>query len=507
MSEGEIILGSMIGMVSYEKAKIWFYGTFDKGGNPKAYCHVFNEDKTSAIPNSPFEFIEVSKTPYDNHGVSGKSYVAGISFPTDGEEFWFGINYDGINILDTELKYKIKRFPEKGDIDFSFGLISCHKAFKSTSKHEDVTKKMWKILYDKMMEEKSSFLIQAGDQIYCDDDNNAWGKSKNTNDENEMLRFYRDVYLDSWAFPEVQKVMQKFPQYMIWDDHEITNGWGAKKEHRKEYIKIFEAARQAYVEFQDSHNPPSLKDGELYYAFHYGNAAFLVMDIRGHRDINLADGNGKSPLVGEEQWKEIKEWIESDKVKNSKVLFVITSVPVVHLSRSFGSLGWIKIDIADQWSTKENKHERRKLRGMLYNWSGDENKPVIILGGDVHVGTEICIVETEDKKRTINQITSSPITNKPAWFLDFLLAFISSRFKFHLKDNHVWKVRGRVLHRHRRWNFAIIKVSYENNDPKIELHMYRKGKTEPKVRQICFGENSECYRKYCKDKKKLGKNE
>ncbi len=502
MAKEDIVLGPIIGGVNHETAKIWFYGLFDDEGIKKPWCHVFNEEKTQKIQGSPFGFDEVSEPPHEHNGILHKAFVAEIRFPAEGEKFYFEIAYDNADTVTRQLPNSVKRGPDKGDANFSFGLISCHKAYKSTSRNKKITTTMWDLLYEKMVEENSCFLIQAGDQLYCDNnDNHAWKKSVEVVEQNnhqKMLDFYRDVYLDSWDFPEIRKVVETFPQYMIWDDHEITNGWGSKKVHSEKYKAIFKAARQAYVEFQHSHNPSSLTQGELYYAFHYGNAAFLVMDLRGHRDITQAGDSDKSPLVGQEQWGKIQEWFQSPKVKESKALFVVTSVPVIHLSRRFGSLGWLKSDIADQWSTTQNKHERRKLLKLLYDWSGDQNKPVMILGGDVHVGTEICIVEKENKKRTICQITSSPITNKPAWLLDFFMAIISKRFSFHLDAEHLQNVKGTVLRRHRRRNFAIINVKYENNAPKIELHMYRKGKAKPKVREFRFGKDSECYRKYCK---------
>lgn len=482
MREGNVFQGPILGGVNHKTAKVWFYGTFSKDGegfqNP--YCHVFDKDKTGAIPHSPFEFVDVSKTPHETNGFLGKAFVAEITFPTEGEEFCIGINYDNAEIDTTELKYTVKRSPDRGDIDFSFGLISCHKGLDSVASYRKVVGKMWDFLYDKMSEKKSAFLIQSGDQVYCDNrKKNAWKKCVkmiDRYDHQKMLDLYRDVYLDAWGFLSVQRVMRTFPQYMIWDDHDITNGWGSRKKHRRDYLKIFEAARAAYVEFQDSHNPASLRNGELYYAFHYGNAAILVMDIRGHRGENL-EAN-RYPLVGKEQWEDIQNWFENDWVKESKVLFVVSSVPVVHLSRRLGSLGFLKSDIADQWSTERNKNERRRLLKMLLDWSGEKNKPVFIIGGDVHVGTELCLKE-ERTGKNIYQITSSPITSMPAWFLDFLQAVFSSRLAFNLeaydKENKS-RMSGRIIRRHRRRNFAIIEVHYRNGKPEVKLNMYREGK-------------------------------
>jgi len=487
MSSGKIILGPIIGAVSHEKAKVWFYGTFAEDGSLKPFCHVFNKDKTNQIPGSPFEFKEISNSPYKKDGVVGKAYAAEIAFPTNGDEFCFGIDYDRAAIDDTDLKYTVKRFPAEGDSDFSFGLISCHKPRK------EKIEKMWNFLYDKMSEKKSGFLIQAGDQVYCDngsenDKNNAWKKSNEllkkdspgTDDDQhkQMLDLYRDVYFNNWEFPEVQKVMSTFPQYMIWDDHEITDGWGSVKDHFNETSqKIYKAAKEAYIEFQHSHNPEPLKKGTFYYAFNYGSAAFLVMDLRGERNIK------EERLISDDQREEIKKWLDSDKIKNSKILFVVTSVPVIHLSRSFGSLGSIIDDIADQWSYKHNKIERQKLLQNLIQWSGPENKPVFMLGGDVHVGTEVCIKKDNTNIR-LHQVTSSPITNKPAWLLDFFLAPFSSSFHFSLDEEKKEFISAKIVRKHRRRNFALIEVKYNNGKPDVTINMYREGRRSLRTNKL-----------------------
>jgi hypothetical protein len=520
MNEEKIVLGPIVGAVSHEKAKIWFYGTFDETGKLKPYCHVFNKAKTTKIPLSPFKFKEISSFPYDikqNNGSknkAGKAYIAEIDFPHDGEEFSFGVNYDGTKINDTQLKYTVKRSPEAGDIDFSFGLISCHKIMmeeaddeekkkdRKRKKEEKKVKKMWGGLHEKMLEKKSAFLIQSGDQVYCD---GAWEKSLRLSKEQnagnpgnlheKMLNNYRNFYFNSWKFDQVKEVMSTFPQYMIWDDHEIRDGWGSREEDDKNsnYQQVFKAAKEAYLEFQHSHNPEPLKKGAFYYAFHYGSAAFLVMDIRGERKINKDPK--ESRLMSREQWNEIENWLNTDKAKNSKILFVVTSVPVVHLNRKFGSLGRLigGDDAVDQWSSIHNLKMRQKLLKKLIEWSGPKNKPVFLLGGDVHVGTEVCMKKKNTEIR-IHQITSSPITNKAAWPLDLITAPFSSHFSFRLDGENKEFMCAEIVKRHRKRNFAIIEIKYDNGKPGVILNRFKEGKKVHGLKanyQMCECKNTE----------------
>ena len=486
----KLLLGPIVGAVTHDKARVWIFWNRDREDENLPRCHIF-KDETCAeeIGHSPF--TTVSSSVHEVGGIHGVAGLANISFPSGGEKFYFKIKFDSMN--ENGQIYSIRPFPEIGeDIDtLSFALISCHKPSFKSEKEDNRRDKMWEYLGDKMGEHDCRFLIQAGDQIYADHEHfNAWEWSLEENLPQKRLWYYRQTYLKSWNFPRVQEVMRTFPQYMIWDDHEITNGWGSDKKHSEDpkCRKIFEeAAHQAYFEFQHCHNPDSLRNGEFYYTFNYGPIAFLFLDLRRHRDItryNPKVAGNDFPLAGKEQWDDIRAWLNSEIVQESKILFVVSSVPVFHLSRKFGSLGIFKNDIRDQWSTPHNKTERRILLNLLYGWSEEGNKPVFILGGDVHVGTIAEIIEAETGNK-IHQITSSPITNKPAWFLDWFLQTISSHFEIHLEENDQRPVKARITDRFRKRNFAVIKVQFSEQNPQVVLHMYEEGKEEPY--SISFG--------------------
>jgi alkaline phosphatase D len=476
MSNGRIFLGPIIGAVNKSRAKIWFYGEALSDTSQKILCQVLRNGEN--IPESSFDFEPVLNTEYKHNGTSCSAYLTEISFQNSSDEIGFKIVYPNQEVEDVEETYSIKPFPEEQDKNFSFGLISCHNAFTSKRRHAKRAK-MWGFLHRKMEDHHASFLIQCGDQVYCDKKaNNAWKRSRNAENNDERLNNYRNVYFDSWKFEEVQNVMSTFPQFMIWDDHEITNGWGSKRNHfESENLAIFEAAKQAYYEFQHCHNPDPLVNDKFYYSFQYGTAAFLVMDLRGERDIT------SNLLMSDQQMTAIQEWLESDSIKQCKILFVVTSVPVFHLSRGLSSLGFIKSDIRDQWSYRANRTNRQKLLNALLKWSGDDGKPVFILGGDVHVGTEVCMIE-ENTNKKIYQITSSPITNVPSWLLDIFLGLRKKPFSFRLNDTTNEKMLAKFVGRHKRRNFGIIEVTYDNEKPKVMLYMYVKGKIMPRIKNL-----------------------
>ena len=484
------ILGPIVGAVTRNSSKIWMFWDPRKVTESVPQCHAFRDEScTKQIFTSPFHTI--SDSVHECGAIHGVAGLADISFPAGMEKVYFKIKSTSANDEEDNVVYSIRPFPDSStEVDtLTFSLISCHRPTFDYRKDIKTVAAPWQHLGNKMREHDCRFLIQAGDQVYSDHKKfNAWKWSLKEDSREKRLWYYRQIYLKSWHFREVQEVMSAFPQYMIWDDHEITNGWGSEKKHsERKYQRIFEIARQAYIEFQHCHNPDPLRKGAFYYTFNYGPAAFLCMDLRGHRAISRYDPRsreGKYPLAGEEQWNDIKALFNSVTVRESQILFVITSVPVCHLCRKYVSLGIFKNDICDQWSTRHNKNERRILLDLLYSWSGEKKKPVVILGGDVHVGTIAKITKKETGK-IIHQVTSSPITNKPAFFLDFFMAKCSSTFNFHLDKHHTRPVYGKIIRRYRKRNFAIMKIQFTKQHPKVNVYMYEEGKEKPEVLSLC----------------------
>src|SRR5690606_12077290 len=87
----------------------------------------------------------------------------------------------------------------------------------------------------------------------------------------------------------------------------------------------FEGAKKSYQIFQQSHNPGG-RDGTFHYDINIGNSAFYFMDSRGERAESEVH-----PLFGDKQWADFKKWSESEKTKNSDLIFFIAPVPLALL--------------------------------------------------------------------------------------------------------------------------------------------------------------------------------
>ncbi len=474
-----IKLGPLVGSTTHNEAKIWV-----QTDKPMALeCRVYTDPEgTSQVPNSPFVFkIEEA---------NGSTGVVTVALPQDDKRHYYRIfERNGGSSEQIPQIYSFRSFPapNKKIESLSFGLVSCHKPENFTDKNQPHLRAMWRYLYTEMSRKNAAFLLAVGDQVYADHaDNDVWQKSLDGNSQESSFELYRDVYYKHWWFPEVQWVLKHFPTFMIWDDHEITNGWGSSKKHgKKRAQEIFQVARKVYEEFQHSHNPPTLPHPNnhtvtpghvpYYYAFRYGPAAFLVLDLRGNRRREKKSKNDtkEGQLLGPDQKEALKHWFASKEAKDSKILFVISSVPMFHLRWRLAMLfSWAKTDVADQWSSPHNKNERGELVGMLFDkYIENGKRKVVILGGDVHVGTVAWIKE---KNQYIHQCTSSPISNRPAAFWDKILTRFGNEFTFHLEHpegNKRRPVTGKIFRRFRQRNFGIVTVEF-SSPPKTTLKMY-----------------------------------
>lgn len=471
-----IKLGPVVGSTTHKEAKIWV----QTHKPAKLECRVYTDPNSSKqVPNSPFAF----QTKEEN-GCTG---VATVTLPQDDNKYYYHIfeKKSGRSVPISQIR-SFRSFPgPKKDIEsISFALVSCNKPKNFKYEKELSLRNMWRYLFTEMSRHDASFLIAAGDQVYADHKRcNAWQESLGGLPHKTPLDLYRDVYYKHWSFSEMQMVLSNFPSFMIWDDHEITNGWGSDIRHdEKRSQEIFLAARKAYEEFQHSHNPAALSlprnykptpgHRPYYYAFRYGPVAFLVLDLRGNRRV--WDGQ----LLGPDQWAALRRWFASEEAKDSKMLFVVSSVPVVHLRRRFAKFWRLKTDIADQWSSPHNKEERKELFSLIFDKYVEKGKrQAFILGGDVHVGTVTKITDSASGQ-SIHQFTSSPISNKPERFLDSFLKRFSSRFSFKLDNDGNRYADVEIYKRYRQRNFGIVTVSLDS-PPKITLKMYQEKEGQP----------------------------
>ncbi|HHJ14898.1 MAG TPA: alkaline phosphatase family protein [Gammaproteobacteria bacterium] len=338
---------------------------------------------------------------------------------------------------------------------FCFSFYSCHMPYKEPvfGGTQVTGMNMWELLHDAMdrhdKDGELAFSIAGGDQVYVDGVGtlDIWkylNRVMYRKDGEiypgveEMVSWYRDIYRGYWGFPSLQRVLSRFPTYMIWDDHEILDGWGSyvldggkddqldelfpdrkkrglhKRHCRVLLRRMFEAATRVYLEYQHAHNPAT-PTGQYDYGFIHANTAVYVLDGRGHRDFD----RDRRRILGQAQLKRFGNWLTGLDRSRVRNLFVVSAVPVLHLRTAFANaddtvladLANLQDDLRDAWEHDAHKSERKALLKLLFDAAGDFQ--VSILSGDVHISAAFRMVQ-RSSGRVIHQLTSSAITyNKP----------------------------------------------------------------------------------------------
>ncbi|HEY9096733.1 MAG TPA: alkaline phosphatase D family protein [Hydrogenophaga sp.] len=298
-------------------------------------------------------------------------------------------------------------------------------------------------------------LLMGGDQIYSDD---LWTAIPELLDWTELpwpqriaapftasLRsalqaHYARLYIDHWGQPEQAALLASVPTVMMWDDHDIIDGWGSHPNELHEcpvFQGIFAAAKAAFELFQRQMllgaPPPATLPAQSHHnsAYRFGPSGLLVLDMRSERRPRCSQAKDNEGLLkaeqvmSEESWRAVYQWLDAQiTAGDMKHLFVMSSIPVVHPSFEllekmlgiFPGQQELEDDLRDHWTSPPHKAERLRLVHRLLKTS-ESGTRVTVLSGDVHVAAVGVIesdrAEVKPNARVVNQLTSSGVVHPP----------------------------------------------------------------------------------------------
>tara|TARA_R100000005_G_scaffold22285_1_gene9566 strand:- start:6029 stop:7528 length:1500 start_codon:yes stop_codon:yes gene_type:complete len=281
-----------------------------------------------------------------------------------------------------------------------------------------------------------SLLLMGGDQLYADSiwtevaGLATWNKYSKKEKEaykippttrNQIDLFFEKLYETRWTDPSMSLMLASIPSVMMWDDHDIFDGWGSFPKSMQDcevFQYIFETAKKYFETFQirSRFNKSLLDPDGAHYAF--------KADFRGYRILAL-DNRAERTLqqvMSSAQWEKVIACLKEDTKAH---LLVLSAVPVVYrdftaAEKAFDATPWeeeLTDDLKDHWRSKNHEGERARLiHWLLENAQirnagqmGEKYKTVI-LSGDVHIG---CIGVIHDSKRNckVHQVVSSGIVH------------------------------------------------------------------------------------------------
>ena len=302
-----------------------------------------------------------------------------------------------------------------------------------------------------------SLLLMGGDQVYADSIWSQLSSLKTWNDlgraekikrkatremRGQIDRFYSELYVDRWNKQPMAALLASVPSLMMWDDHDIIDGWGSYPEDIQQsdvYQAIFASAKKhfALLQLRGSANtsliaantavdgavcpqPVSL-DGWRHFS--------SLVRFRGYQILSLDNRSQRSitQVMDSAHWQDVASALAEQCGEGD--LLVLSAVPVVYRDFSFAESAvdatpWeeeITDDLKDHWRAKEHEGERLKLVMRLLNNAIARKGKTVILSGDVHVG---CLGIIRDKRGAvpvnIHQVVSSGIVHPAPSYLQWL---------------------------------------------------------------------------------------
>jgi hypothetical protein len=212
----------------------------------------------------------------------------------------------------------------------------------------------------------------------------------------DLPRFLDACYRGYWSFTTLQRSLAACPSVMVWDDHDIRDGWGSHGDEHVYRDSHFTTFRDAFVAHQFVRGPRQwsgdLADdaAPLWQAFAIRGVPFFVTDLRTNRDVTV-------PVVmAGEQWQALRSWFASLDPARCKYYVLVSSVPVFYrvgeranLAAAFSDE--IRDDLLDTWTSQPNEAEWLRLVEEIAV-AGARGLRGIVVSGDYHLSS-LCRVD------------------------------------------------------------------------------------------------------------------
>ncbi|WVW85153.1 hypothetical protein I302_107191 [Kwoniella bestiolae CBS 10118] len=276
--------------------------------------------------------------------------------------------------------------------------------------------------------------------------------------------YYRQLYRQVYSSPSWTSLIRSIPWIHMFDDHEIINDFSPVKSYDGQDIHMFENAMEPYISYQRSVNPGPINPRQpTYFSYEIGRVSFFVLDNRSYRSkspvrpgVNSTAGHGDQSMLGEQQLRDVMDWINIQGRKEGRLLVLVSGVPATR-NWSEGK------DELDSWAGYLD--EREFILEQLWSVGG-----AVIISGDRHEHATTLIPPPSDSEY---QNTSSVIE-----FSTSPLSF------FHLPwDREYTSHPPTDIPLHHQWEgdsrFGIFDFDTSDSDqPKVEFELVVDGEEE-----------------------------
>lgn len=273
------------------------------------------------------------------------------------------LNYFGLGDSD----FLFKTVNESDGRELQFVAISCNGI--EEFEHHNKTGNAW-AMWERLLAECEknndlSFCLLAGDQVYMDDEFEKDKKFISKSPDEIRTRILK-VYSKYWGNIAYRKIMARVPSFLMWDDHDLIDGFGSRPEQfskkgveTEDWVEYRKYLTEAFYEFQASRNPGNFsKTGPFSFSLEMKKSGFVVMDLRSQRNAVLKE------MLNSEHKKIIEGQIDSLLQRNVGSVFIVTPVT---LARMGGKIEQILGHVSNYlWNLTHNISNTIKWRTVLW---------------------------------------------------------------------------------------------------------------------------------------------
>jgi len=206
-----------------------------------------------------------------------------------------------------------------------------------------------------------------------------------------LPQFLDTCYRGHWSFKTLHGALQRCPSVMIWDDHDIRDGWGSQGDEHVYRDSHFSVFRTAFLAHQFARGPRALTPelasvtAPLWQSFAVHGVPHFVLDLRTNRDVAVPS------VIGEEQWTALHAWFAALDPQRAKHYVLVSSVPVFYRVAERANLAAaftdeVRDDLLDTWTSKPNEPEWQRLVEEIA-LAADRGLRGIVVSGDYHLSS------------------------------------------------------------------------------------------------------------------------
>lgn len=231
--------------------------------------------------------------------------------------------------------------------------------------------------------------------------------------------YYFGRYCWLWEQPELARIMPAIPSLMMWDDHDIFDGWGSHDPEWEDcpvFRGIYAAAREHFALFQLAarqdqlpqgfSDPGGAQFGWSYRLLH--GIGIIAPDLRSERSLER--------VMGDAGWRAFVRMLEG--LTDCRHVLLLSSVPLLNahegfLERLYEALPgqqYFQLDMRDQWRSIFHRDEWLRLLRHLFDFSARTGARITAFSGEIHLGA-FAVAQHAGTK--IYQLTSSGIVHPP----------------------------------------------------------------------------------------------